>query len=87
MISFDQFISRMPDPEEYPCFLWNGPFISDLVISEIDVKNRIVLFEDGTPITFTAMEQNYSAVRVLPKAVMGQFICNHTRHNKNQSDS
>ncbi len=87
MISFDQFISRMPDPEEYPCFLWNGPFISDLVISEIDIENKIVLFQDGTPITFTAMEQNYSAVRVLPKAVSGQFIYNRTQHNKNQSDS
>lgn len=87
MISFDQFISRMPDPEEFPNFLWNGPFISNLVISEIDITNEIVFFQDGTPITFTAMEQNYSAIRVLPRKEMGEFIYNRTQRSTNQSGS
>jgi len=87
MITFDQFISRLPDPADYQNFLWNGPFISNLTISEIDVDHQIVFFVDGTPITFTAMEANFSAVRVVSKAVMGQFICSHTQNNKRRADS
>ena len=77
----------MPGPEEYPNFLWNGPLISNLIISEIDMKNKIVFFQDGTPITFTAMMQNYGAIHVLPLKVMGEFISNRTQRNMRQSGS
>ena len=79
MITFDQFISRMPDPKDYASFIWNGPFISNLVISEIDVKNKIVFFTDGTPITFTAMKKNFSAVRVLPRREMENYLQPYSR--------
>ncbi len=87
MITFDQFLTRMPDPSEYPNFLWNGPFISNQTIAEIDVANEIVFFQDGTPITFSAMEQNCMAIHVLPRNVMGEFIGNRIQRNKNQSGS
>lgn len=88
MITFDQFISAMVEPEQYPTYLWNGPFISNLTISEIDIENEIVLFSDGTPITFSAMEHNYSAVRIIAKKEMGQFIGNNrTQRSKRRSGS
>lgn len=79
MITFDQFLTRMPDPQDFPSFLWNGPFISNLIISEIDTKNEIVFFSDGTPITFTAMEKNYSAVRVLPRREIKTYLQPYSR--------
>ncbi|MCF0242990.1 MAG: hypothetical protein HUK25_10150 [Treponema sp.] len=85
MISFDQFISAMVEPQDYPTFIWNGPFIANLTISEIDVENKIVMFSDGTPITFQAMEQNYSATHVIARKELGSFIGTRTQNNKRQS--